>query len=153
MAQRELTPHLSLLEEAITVLFCRVDDAYYRLNPKGRRYETLKELSDSEVMTLALFQQLRGVESERSFLREVARFFAHLFPGIIGLYPSSFHRRVRKLRSYFEPLRRAILPELVGDPETLIVDSTLLSVLHPLLRCLRARALRELRGLGGAPLV
>jgi hypothetical protein len=116
MAQRELTPHLSLLEEAITVLFCRVDDAYYRLNPKGRRYETLKELSDSEVMTLALFQQLRGVESERSFLREVARFFAHLFPGIIGLYPSSFHRRVRKLRSYFEPLRRAILPELVGDP-------------------------------------
>ena len=131
MAQRELTPHLSLLEEAITVLFCRVDDAYYRLNPKGRRYETLKELSDSEVMTLALFQQLRGVESERSFLREVARFFAHLFPGIIGLYPSSFHRRVRKLRSYFEPLRRAILPELVGDPETLIVDSTLLAVLHP----------------------
>jgi hypothetical protein len=28
-------------------------------------------------------------------------------------------------------LRRAILPELVGDPETLIIDSTLLSVLHP----------------------
>ena len=38
---------------------------------------------------------------------------------------------MRKLRRYFEPLRRAILPELVGDPETLIVDSTLLSVLHP----------------------
>jgi Transposase DDE domain len=38
---------------------------------------------------------------------------------------------VRKLRGYFEPLRRAILSELVGDPETLIVDSTLLSVLHP----------------------
>jgi hypothetical protein len=28
-------------------------------------------------------------------------------------------------------LRRTILPELVGDPETLIVDSTLLEVLHP----------------------
>ncbi len=131
MAQSELTPHLSLLEEAITVLFCRVDDAYYRLNPKGRRYETLKELSDSEVMTLALFQQLRGVESERSFLREVARFFSHLFPGVVGLHPSSLHRRVRKLRRFLEPLRRAILPELVGEPETLIVDSTLLSVLHP----------------------
>ena len=82
-------------------------------------------------MTLALFQQLRGVESERSFLREVARFFSHLFPGVVGLHPSSLHRRVRNLRRYFEPLRRAILPELVGDPETLIVDSTLLSVLHP----------------------
>ncbi len=41
------------------------------------------------------------------------------------------HRRVRNLRRYLEPLRRAILSELVGDPETLIVDSTLLSVLHP----------------------
>ena len=114
------TPPLDLLEEAVTILFCRVDDIYYRLNPQGRRYETLKGLSDSEVVTLALFQQLRGVESARSFLREVARFFSHLFPGIVGLHPSSLHRRIRKLRRYFEPLRRAILPELVGDPETLI---------------------------------
>jgi hypothetical protein len=131
MAQPELTPQLALLEEAMTVLFCQVDDAYYWLNPKGHNYETLKELSDSEVITLALFQQLRGVESERSFLREVERFFSHLFPGVVGLHPSSLHRRVRKLRRYFEPLRRAILLELVGEPETLIVDSTLLSVLHP----------------------
>ena len=131
MAQPELTPHFALLEEAVTVLFCRVDDTYYRLNPEGRRYETLKELSDSEVITLALFQQLRGVESERSFLREAARFFSHLFPGIVGLHPSSFHRRVRKLRRFLEPLRRTVLPESVGDPETLIIDSTLLEVLHP----------------------
>ncbi len=131
MAQPEITPHLALLEEALTVLFCRVDDIYYLLNPKGRCYETLKELSDSEVITLALFQQLRGVESCRSFLREAARFFSHLFPGVVGLHPSSLHRRVRKLRRFFEPLRRAILDELVGDPETLIVDSTLLEVLHP----------------------
>jgi hypothetical protein len=108
MAQPELTPQLALLEEAVTILFCRVDDIYYQLNPKGRSYETLKELSDSEVITLALFQQLRGVESERSFLREVERFFSHLFPGAVGLHPSSLHRRVRTLRRYFEPLRRAV---------------------------------------------
>jgi hypothetical protein len=131
MTRSELTPRLALLEEALTILFCRVDDIYYRLNPKGRCYETLKELSDSEVITLALFQQLRGVESCRSFLREAARFFSHLFPGVVGLHPSSLHRRVRKLRRFFEPLRRATLDELVGDPETLIVDSTLLEVLHP----------------------
>ena len=131
MARPELTPHLSLLEEAVTVLFCRVDDTYYRLNPEGRRYEALEEPSDSEVMTLALFQQLRGVESERSFLREAARLFPHLFPGVVGLHPSSLHRRVRELRRYFEPLRRVVLPQLVGEPETPIVDSTLLAVLHP----------------------
>jgi hypothetical protein len=131
MALPEHTPELTLLEEALTILFCEVDDAYAHLNPRGRLYASLKQLSDSEILTLALFQQLGGMESERAFLREVARFFSHLFPGMVDLHPSSFHRRIRKLKRYLEPLRRAILPELVGDPETMIVDSTLLSVLHP----------------------
>jgi hypothetical protein len=113
------------------VLFCLVDDAYAHLNPRAHSYESIKRLSDSEVIALALFQQLRGVESERSFLRDAQRFFSHLFPGVAGLYPSSFNRRVRKLRRFLEPLRREILPELIGEPETLLVDSTLLEVLHP----------------------
>src|SRR3954451_11606027 len=131
MAQPNTTPRLATTEEAVIVLFCLIDDAYCNLNPQGDGYGALKRLSDSEVITLALFQQLRGVESERSFLRDAERFFSHLFPGVVGLHPSSLHRRVRKLRRYLEPLRRAIVPELVGEPETLIVDSTLLEVLHP----------------------
>jgi hypothetical protein len=110
MAHPEHTPGFALLEEAITVLFCEIDDAYDQLNPRGGRYASLKRLSDSEVITLALFQQLRGIESERSFLREAARFFSHLFPGVAGFSPSSFHRRVRKLRRHLEPLRREVLP-------------------------------------------
>jgi hypothetical protein len=131
MAHTQHTPPLASLEEAITGLFCIVDDAYALLNPRWHSYEALKKLSDSEVLTLALFQQLRGVESERSFLRDVQRFFVHLFPGVAGMHPSSLHRRVRRLRYFLEPLRQQVLPELVGDPETLIVDSTLLEVLHP----------------------
>src|SRR5215216_957441 len=134
MAQPELSSHSALLEEmeeAIIVLFCFIDDTYRILNPKAGHYESLKQLSDSEVITLALLQQLRGVESERSFLRDVSRFFSHLFPGVAGIWPSSLHRRIRKLRHFLEPLRRFVLAELVGDPETMIVDSTLLSVLHP----------------------
>jgi IS5 family transposase len=132
MAQPQHTHSLPYLEEALTVLFCLIDDAYALLNPHGaRRYESIKRLSDSEIVTLALFQQLRGVESERSFLRDAQRFFSHLFPGVAGLHPSSFNRRVRKLRRFLEPLRREILPELVGEPETLLVDSTLVEVLHP----------------------
>jgi hypothetical protein len=132
MAQPNHTPRLAETEEALTVLFCLIDDAYAHLNPHGtRRYESIKRLSDSEVIAIALFQQLRGVESERSFLRDTERFFSHLFPGVVGLHPSSFHRRVRKLRCFLEPLRREILSEMVGDPETLLVDSTLLEVLHP----------------------
>jgi hypothetical protein len=124
MAYQNTTPPAASLEEAVSVLFCLVDDAYRNLNPRGEEgYGALKWVSDSEVLTLALFLQLRGVES--------GRFFSHLFPGVAELHHSSFHRRVRKLRRFLEPLRRALLEELVGDPETLIVDSTLLSVLHP----------------------
>ena len=116
MAHPELTQKSALLEEAeeaIIVLFCLLEDTYRILNPQAGRYESLlKRLSDSEVITLALLQQLRGVESGRSFLREAARFFSHLFPGVVGLlHPSSSHRRLRGLRRYLEPLRRAILPE------------------------------------------
>lgn len=143
MAQTQHTSTLASLEEAITVLFCLVDDAYALLNPRWRSHESLKKLSDSEVLTLALFQQLRGVESERSFLRDVQRFFVHLFPGVARMHPSSVHRRMRRLRRFLEPLRRSILPELVGDPETLIVDSTLLEVLHP-------RQVKQSAGFDGA---
>jgi hypothetical protein len=131
MAHTQHTPALASVEEAITTLFCEIDDAYRILNPRADLYEAIKKLSDSEVLTLALFQQLRGVESERSFLRDAKRFFVHLFPGVAGLAPSTFHRRLRKLRRFVEPLRRSVLAELVGDPETLLVDSTLLEVLHP----------------------
>lgn len=131
MAQPQHTPTLQSLEEALTILFCLIDDAYTLLNPRWDSYTTIKKLSDSEVITLALFQQLRGIESERSFLRDTTRFFSELFPGVMGLHPSSFHRRVRKLRRFIEPLRRTLVKDLVGDPETLIVDSTVLEVLHP----------------------
>src|SRR5918992_459174 len=131
MAQPNHTPRLLQTEEALSVLFCLVDDAYVHLNPRAGRYRSLKRLADSEVIALALFQQLRGIESQRSFLRDAERFFSHLFPGVVGLHPSSYHRRVRRLRRFLEPLRREILSELVGEPETLIVDSTLLEVLHP----------------------
>jgi hypothetical protein len=85
MARLNLTSRLAHTEEALTVLFCLIDDAYAHLNPHAGRYESIKRLSDSEVITLALLQQLRGVESERSFLGEAKRFFSHLFPAVEGL--------------------------------------------------------------------
>jgi hypothetical protein len=88
MAHANHIRRLAETEEALIVLFCLVDDAYTSRNPGARRYESLKRLSDSEVITLALFQQLQGVESERSLLRDAERFFDYLFPGVVGLHPS-----------------------------------------------------------------
>lgn len=84
MARPQHTHSLPYLQEALTALFCLIDDTYALLNPHAHHYESIKRLSDSEVIVLALFQQLRGVESERSFLREAERFFSHLFPGVAG---------------------------------------------------------------------
>jgi hypothetical protein len=82
MAQPELTPQLALLEEAMTVLFCRIDDTYYHLNPKGHHYETLKVLSDSEIMTLALLEATAGH-------REPALFPARVCPVLLAPVPRS----------------------------------------------------------------
>jgi hypothetical protein len=56
MARTKHIPRFAVLEEAITVLFCEIDDAYTHLNPRGGRYSSLKRLSDSELLTLAIFQ-------------------------------------------------------------------------------------------------
>ena len=106
MARPHLTPGLARTQEAVIMLFCIVDDAYHAFNPRAQRYESLKQLSDSEVLTLALLQQLRGVESERSFLREVERFFSHLFQGVVGLWPSSLNRQVPEDRPGYDVLPR-----------------------------------------------
>jgi hypothetical protein len=81
MARPKDTLTLASLEEAITVLLCLVDDAYTLLNPGWQSYESLKRLSDSEVLPSRSSSSLGGVQSERSFLRDAQRFFSHLFPG------------------------------------------------------------------------
>ena len=92
MAQPEHTPQFVRLEEAITVLFCLIDDAYTILNPKGRHYESIKRLSDSEIITLTLLQQLRGIESQRSFLRDAQRFFSRICSR--GCWASTLRRSI-----------------------------------------------------------
>jgi hypothetical protein len=97
------------------------------LNAQPRRYESIKRLSDSEVITLALFQQLRGVESERSILRDCTCFFSAV-PRCYGDAPLLVSPEGRQApRRFVEPLRGIIVPELVGESETM-VDSTLLEV-------------------------
>ena len=93
MAHPNTTPRLAQAEEALTVLFCLVDDAYRLLNPGWQSHEARKKLSDSEVLALALFRQLRSTESEGSFLRDAQRYFSHLFPGGVGLAPKPSHGR------------------------------------------------------------
>ena len=65
MTQKRHTHRFTRTEEAITVLFCLIDDAYANLNPRGRRYESLKRLSDSEVISLVLLRDLSNRDKHR----------------------------------------------------------------------------------------
>jgi hypothetical protein len=139
MARLNLTPRLAHTEEALTVLFCLIDDAYAHLNPHAgplRIHKAALGLGGLEAGTLAATEGC----GERTLLlgRRTEVFLALVSRSGGALHHSSFHRRLRKLRRFLEPLQREILSEMVGDPETLLVDSRLLSVLHPLLRFLRA---------------
>jgi hypothetical protein len=82
-------PSIHQIREGAHLLFCLVEDVYQNINPNAQRYERLKKLSDSEVIALALFQQFRGIEIQCSFLRDLLRFFSHLFPGVVDLASSS----------------------------------------------------------------
>jgi chromosomal replication initiation ATPase DnaA len=79
MAQLNHTSRLVETEEALTVLFCLIDDAYAHLNPRARCYESIKRLSDSEVIALAVpnsfakeYIESRFGERIESLLRERA---------------------------------------------------------------------------------
>jgi hypothetical protein len=48
MARIHHTEALTRTEDALTVLFCLIDDAYAHLNPRANSYEAIKRLSDSE---------------------------------------------------------------------------------------------------------
>ena len=132
MAKPNHAPRLLQTEEALTVLFCLVDDAYVHLNPRAGRYRSLKRLADSEVIALALFQQLRGIVEPTLVLARRREVLFSPVPRCGGVAPflvPSKGEEAQALR--MEPLRQEILSEMVGEPETLLVDSTLLSVLHP----------------------
>jgi hypothetical protein len=68
------------------ILFCLGAPPIASTNPQGGRYAALKTLSNSAVMILVLFQQLRAWRAS-ACLRDAARFFSHLFPGVVGLVP------------------------------------------------------------------
>ena len=89
MAQPQHTPSLAHLEEALSVLFCLIDDAYAHLNPHGaRHYESIKRPSDSEVITLSPCSSSFGVwRANDRFCGMPSGFSLTCFPGWWGSTP------------------------------------------------------------------
>ena len=98
------------LDTFITTFYVAVDDAYKErfAHLKPSRPGAKPEVSDSEVLTLALLAQHHGRRSERGFLRFVKRNWHSYFPRLLS--QSSFNRRVRDLWGVLA----ALVPEIAG---------------------------------------
>lgn len=85
------------LDAFLVTVYCVVDDLYRLkyapLKPRRRGHKA--ELSDSEVLTLALLAQWQQSRSESAFVAYASRFWRQYFPKM--LTQGAFNRRVRDL--------------------------------------------------------
>lgn len=119
------------MPDAATILihiFCLVDDfcktCEVNTPHKGAPYK----LSDSELITLILIQALFGIESERSFIRFMNRFFEGWFP---LLDQSQYNRRIKSVKKKLEMLRIEVLSKLDIQTDMFIIDSMPVPVMNP----------------------
>lgn len=105
------------LDTFLVTVYCIVDDLYreqfahFKLKRPGRK----PQLSDSEVLTLALLAQWHTSRSERAFLRYASRDWRSYFPRLLS--QSAFNRRMRDLMGVLSGLSPAIsrrVIELLG---------------------------------------
>lgn len=106
------------LDLVCIAVYCTADDLLPRRPGNARR-----ELSDAEIVTLAVAQVLMGVPSDRRFLRAAGRQLKHLFPTLPT--QSGFHKRRAKLRDTIEWLAGLFAADSPAAMDTLLVlDST-----------------------------
>ena len=134
MAQPNHTPRLAHTEEALTVLlFCLVDDAYTLLNPHdARRYQSIKRLSDSGGHHPGTLPATEGRGVGALVFARHQEILLSAVPRSSGAAPFLFPSAGEEAQTLLgASAPRNVLSEMIGNPETLLVDSTLLSVLHP----------------------
>lgn len=129
----------------LTIIFCLVDDL---VNRHARSKPGVRaKFADSELITLVLYKELAGIESEHQILRLIKRDYLHLFPKLIG--QSQFNRRAKSLCWLIEKIRHELLDKLNASwPEIVIIDSTPVPMKHTV-RAARTKSEKsELIGFG-----
>lgn len=101
------------LDTLLTTVYCLVDDIYVQeIAPhKPHRPGRKAEMSDSEVLTLALLAQFQRSRSEREFLRTARKRLTPYFPR--WLSQSAFNRRLRDLAGALAHLATAVAARTV----------------------------------------
>ena len=117
------------LADLFVEVYVRIADAIAtQAIPVPARPGPAPACTDAEVLTIAVVRHLLARRSERAFLAEVQREWAHYFPHVPHL--SEFNRRVRWLWGAFEWLRQQAVATCPVDPWQQ-VDTSALPVKHP----------------------
>jgi hypothetical protein len=115
----------SIDNERLTItIFVLVDDWYQAEGKalKGISPGTKPEMSDSEILTLALVMDYLPFPGETQFIGFIRANYGQWFPEL--LTQSQFNRRLRKLGQMLEILRRKWVKQLGGtDAVSLVIDT------------------------------
>ncbi len=112
------------LESILIIIFVLVDD-WYKLEGKtwkGTLPGAKPIMSDSEILTLALMMDYLPFPGETQFIGFIRANYGEWFPDLLD--QSQFNRRLRKLGTMLERLRRTWVQQLGGTEEmSFLIDT------------------------------
>jgi hypothetical protein len=113
------------LDTFLTTVYCTVSDLYqaHFAHRKSKRCGVRPQLSDDEVLTLAILAQWQTNRSERAFLRSVAQAWRSYFPQLLS--QSQLNRRMRDVAGVLSALGPAIglaLSQKLGEASYEVLD-------------------------------
>ena len=111
-------------ESLLVIIFVLVDDWYRQEGKilKGKLPGAKPEMSDREILTLALIMDYLPFPGETQFIGFIRANYGQWFPQLLDR--SQFNRRLRKLGAMLEMLRRTWVRELGGlDAVSLVIDT------------------------------
>ena len=109
---------LADLDLLLTAVFCTADDLLPERGKNARR-----SVTDAEVVTLCVAQQLMGISSDREFLAVARRRLRHLFPKLPQ--QPGLHKRRRRLTDTIEWLAAVFAADSPGHgDQVVLLDST-----------------------------
>jgi Transposase DDE domain len=109
---------LADLDLLLTAVFCTADDLLPEPSKNARR-----RVTDAEVVTLCVAQQLMNISSDREFLAVAGKRLRHLFPQLPQ--QPGFHKRRRRLADTIEWLVGIFASDSPGySDDVVLLDST-----------------------------
>ena len=140
------TTVLATFEDFILTVYVVIDDLYHQFAPSEvifRRHVLDAKLSDPEIITISIWGELAGIDSENAWFSFVKKNYRYLFPNFCSR--SRFNRTRRALLQTTDLLRQKMISAFpIPFSKYFVIDS------FPLAVCKfgRARYCRSFRGYG-----